>query len=52
MRYEEENGAYEYTTERILYFNNIYAEYLVARQIAIEGASYLRVIGEVPRRKA
>tara|TARA_B100000927_G_scaffold280750_1_gene265625 strand:- start:1897 stop:2148 length:252 start_codon:yes stop_codon:yes gene_type:complete len=52
VRYEEENGAYEYTTERILYFNNIYAEYLVARQIAIEGASYPRVIGEGPRRKA
>lgn len=46
VRYEEKNGEHEYTTERIVHFNNIYAEYLIARQIAVEGASYPRVIGQ------
>jgi hypothetical protein len=45
VRYEEEHGEWEYTTERILYLNNIYAEYLIARQMAVEGASTPRVIG-------
>jgi hypothetical protein len=42
-RYEEEHGEWEYTTERILYLNNVYAEYLIARQIALDGAEYPRV---------
>ena len=45
VRYEEEHGEWEYTTERILHLNNIYAEYLIARQIAVDGASSPRVLG-------
>lgn len=45
VRYEEKHGEWEYTTERILYLNNIYAEYLIARQMAVEGAPTPRVLG-------
>tara|TARA_B100001173_G_C15527782_1_gene354168 strand:- start:277 stop:483 length:207 start_codon:yes stop_codon:yes gene_type:complete len=35
-KYEEENGAGEYTTERLIVLNNRLAEYLIAGQIMRE----------------
>ena len=45
VQYEEKHGEWEYTTERILYLNNKYAEYLIAGQIARDGVESPRVIG-------
>ena len=45
VRYEKENGEWEYTTERITKLNNRYAEFLIAGQITRDGHESPRLIG-------
>lgn len=45
VRYEKENGEWEYTTERITKLNNRYAEFLIASQITRDGHESPRLIG-------
>ena len=44
--YEEKNGEYKYTTERLSLLNNRYAEFLIARELAENGEVKDRVIGD------
>ena len=45
IEYEEKHGEWEYTTERIQFLNNRYAEFLIAGQIARDGVESPRVLG-------
>jgi hypothetical protein len=46
IKYEEKHGEWEYTTERLAYLNNRYAEFLIASQITREGVESPRLIGD------
>lgn len=45
VRYERDNGEWEYTTERITKLNNRYAEFLIASQITKDGVPSPRILG-------
>lgn len=36
-KYQEENGVFDYAEDRIKYLNTILAEYMIAREFALEG---------------
>ena len=46
VKYEEEHGEWEYTTERLMYLNKRYAEFLIASQITKDGVATPRLLGD------
>ena len=46
VKYEEKHGEWEYTTERLMYLNKRYAEFLIASQITKDGVVTPRLLGD------